>query len=610
MGDMLRVDLHASRSTSPTQGGDLSQRDDMDITDLQHGTLIRGRGVDTTSSREKSRQRRLRRVTIVLAVPLIWFWYRQLTGDPISLGFPAIMSENPELTLLVLLLGFMGAMMVVPMLVAGKSPHTLLRPSDSKIRLADVVGAAATRREAVDSLNLFMNHRTFADELGGSPRRGVLFEGAPGTGKTYLAKALAAEAGVPFLFVSASEFQSMFYGQTNKKIRSFFKAMRKFARAEGGAIGFIEEFDAIGGARAGMGANSGREGSAGIVNELLVQMQSFDLPTGWQKIKSKWADRINSLLPEHRAIPRSKPTSANILLIAATNRAADLDPALLRPGRFDRVIHFDLPPHSDRLEIAEYYLQRKSHTRDVTAQYVADLSAGYTPVRIERLLDEALIISLRNGRRAMTVEDVVEAQLITEVGMSHEVGYHPDERNRVAIHEAGHALTAALFGREIRVASILRRGAALGLVAHGDADEKHLRTPTEARDLIVIALAGRAAETQEFTEASSGIASDLAAATTIACQMVGQLGQGDSLISVEAAMMPGAGNLVAKVLADEVSRAKVNSILDSAADRAACMTLEYRPAMMAIARALLEHDELSGAEIHGIVTLHAHQSAA
>ncbi len=581
----------------------------MDITDMQHGTLLRGRSVDTTANRERSRQKRLRRLVVLLGIPLLWFWYRELSGDPVSPGLPTLVSESPELALLVVLLVMMGGLALIPYIGAGKSPHTLLRPSDSKVRLADVVGAAATRREAVDSLNLFMNHQTFTDELGGSPRRGVLFEGAPGTGKTYLAKALAAEAGVPFLFVSASEFQSMFYGQTNRKIRTFFKAMRKAARAEGGAIGFIEEFDAIGGSRSGMGGGSSREGSAGIVNELLVQMQSFDLPTGRQKLQSKWIDRINSLLPETMALARSTPTTANILLIAATNRAADLDPALLRPGRFDRIIHFDLPPHSDRVEIARYYLDRKSHSEDVTDGFVADLSAGYTPVRIERLLDEALIIALRHGRRAMTSDDVVEAQLVTEVGMSHEVGYHPDERNRVAIHEAGHAVTAALFGREIRVASILRRGSALGLVAHGDADEKHLRTPKEASDLIVIALAGRAAEIQEFGEASSGIASDLQVATTIASQLVGQLGAGDSLISLEAAAMPGAGNLVSKVLADDASRRKVDSILDSAADRAACMILEHRDAMMAIASGLLEHDELSGADVHGIVTKVARSAA-
>ena len=139
---------------------------------------------------------------------------------------------------------------------------------------------AATTREAIDTLNLFLAHRTFTPEIGGKPRRGVLFEGPPGTGKTHLAKAMAGEAGVPFLFVSASAFQSMYYGQTNRKIRTYFKALRKAARNEGGAIGFIEEFDAIGASRSSMGSSTMREGVTGIVNELLVQMQSFDMPTG------------------------------------------------------------------------------------------------------------------------------------------------------------------------------------------------------------------------------------------------------------------------------------------------------------------------------------------
>jgi len=582
----------------------------MDLTDIQHGALLRGRSIDTTANREKQRQKRLLRILIALGLPLTWFWTRELMGNPVRPGFPRFISDNPELSILVLLLGMMGGLAFLPYMGAGRSPHTVLRAADSKIRLADVVGAEATRREAVDTLNLFLNHETFADEMGGTPRRGVLFEGAPGTGKTYLAKALAAEAGVPFLFVSASEFQSMFYGQTNRKIRTFFKAMRKSARAEGGAIGFIEEFDAIGGARAGMGGNSGREGSAGIVNELLVQMQSFDLPTGWQKFKAKWTDRLNSLLPDSLAISHPALTTANVLLIAATNRAADLDPALLRPGRFDRVIHFDLPPRSDRLQIAEYYLARKKHDQGVTREFIADVTAGYTPVRIERLLDEGLVIAVRKGRKSMDVDDVVEAQLTTEVGLAHEVGYQPEERSRVAIHEAGHALTAAVCCREIRIASILRRGAALGLVAHTDAEERYLRTPSDASDLITIALAGRASEMQELGEASSGIASDLAAATTIACQLVGQLGAGDSLISLEAAMLPGAGNIVAKVLSDDASRRKVDEILDVAADRAACMVLEYRDALMAIARALLERDELSGAEVHAIVTANARSAAA
>jgi ATP-dependent Zn protease len=574
----------------------------VDIGQLQQGELVTGRQVDAGEQRERVRQRRLRRLAIALGLPLVYFWYRQLQGNPIEFGLPAVLKQDPAMAISIGLLLVLMCLILIPFLGAGHSPHVLLRPSDSTVRLNDVVGADATRREAIDTLNLFLAHETFAAEMGGQPRRGVLFEGPPGTGKTYLAKALAAEAGVPFLFVSASAFQSMYYGQTNRKIRTFFKALRKAARAEGGAIGFIEEFDAIGGARSGMNSGSMREGIVGVVNELLVQMQSFDMPTGRDKLKSKLVDAVNALLPAQRALPRPTPTPANILVVAATNRAADLDPALLRPGRFDRVIHFDLPPRADRVEIADYYLGKKAHDASVNAFAIADLTAGYSPVRIERLLDEALIVALRHGRTAMSHGDIVEAQLTIDVGLSHPVGYHPDERRRVAVHEAGHALVASLVGRDIRIASVLRRGAALGLVAHGDPEERHLRTPTEGYELIAIALAGRAAEIQEFGEASSGIASDLAYATTLASQLVGQLGAVDTLISLEAAAMPGTGNLVAKVLADETSRHKVENILESAADRVACMVLEHRAALIDIADALCANDELNGDEVGRIVT--------
>ena len=575
--------------------------DRLDMATLHAGGVVRGSEVDATRRREQMRQRRLARLTVLLAIPLAYVWYRELRGDPVRPGLPDLIGDDPTLFISVSLMLVLCALIFIPFLGAGRSPHVLLRPSDSKVRLADVVGAEATRREAIDTLNLFLAHETFEREMGGSPRRGVLFEGPPGTGKTYLAKALAAEAGVPFLFVSASAFQSMYYGQTNRKIRTFFKALRRAARNEGGAIGFIEEFDAIGGARSGMNSGSMREGIVGVVNELLVQMQSFDVPTWRDRVRTKFVDAANALLPGHRALRRPSPTSANILVVAATNRAADLDPALLRPGRFDRVIHFDLPPRADRVEIARYYLDRKAHDLGVTADHVADLSAGYSPVKIERLLDEALIVALRHGRTAMSMSDVLEAQLTSEIGLSHPVGYQPEERRRVAIHEAGHALVATLIGRDVRMASILRRSGALGLVAHDDAEERYLKTPTEGIELIAVALAGRAAEIQEFGEASSGIASDLAAATTYACQLVGQLGAAGSLLSLEAMASPVGGNLVAKVLADPPTREKAEALLASAADRAACMVLEYRSALLAIADSLCANDEITGVEIGAIV---------
>jgi cell division protease FtsH len=573
----------------------------MEITEMQHGALLRGRQVNASANRERKRQRRLRRLVITFGVPVVWYWYRQLSGDPVRAGVPAFLRSNPQMVMLGLMLLLISSMMLVPLMAAARSPHTVLRPSDSPIRLADVVGAEATRREAIDTLNLFLNHETFAEEMGGTPRRGVLFEGGPGTGKTYLAKAIAAEAQVPFLFISASEFQSHFYGMSNKKIRSFFKALRQAARAEGGAIAFIEEFDAIGASRSGMGKGGVPEGAAGVVNELLVQMQSFDLPTGLDKIKGKWIDRVNLLLPPARAIARPKPKPANVLVFAATNRAEALDPALMRPGRFDRTIHFDLPPRTDRIAIAAYYLAKKSHDPSVTAIGIADRTAGYSPVRIERLLDESLVIALRGGRKAMTIADLVEAQMILDIGLSQDVGYHPDERRRIAIHEAGHAVAAVLVGREVRVASILRRSSSLGVVAHDDGEERHLRTPSELHDLIVVALAGRAAEMQEYGEASTGIASDLAAATNIAAQLIGLVGAGESLLSLEAADMHLAGNITAKVFADERSRAQADEMLHRAADRSACMLLEHRVALLAVADALCEHDELTGDLVHELV---------
>ena len=574
---------------------------DPSLAAVQQGQLLTHDRLDTTRRREQVRQRRLWLIFTVIAVLLGWFWWRDLSGNPVRFGLPEVFTQDPMLAVSVGMMLLLACLILIPVLGAGRSPHVRLRPRDSGVRLADVVGAEATRREAIDTLNLFLAHQTFATEMGGEARRGVLFEGPPGTGKTYLAKALAAEAGVPFLFVSASAFQSMYFGQTNRKIRSFFKALRKAARAEGGAIGFIEEFDAIGGARSGMNSGSMREGIVGVVNELLVQMQSFDMPTGGQRVTSWFVDRCNALLPRHLALPRPEPTSANILVIAATNRAADLDPALLRPGRFDRVIHFDLPPRADRMAIAAHYLARKAHQPEVTPEAVADLTAGYTPVRIERLLDEGLIVALRRSRVSMTLSDLIEAQLTVEIGLSHPVGYHRDERRRVAVHEAGHALLAALTGRDIKVASILRRSGALGLVAHSDSEERYLHTPSELSDLIVIALAGRAAEIQEFGEASSGIASDLAAATALAAQLVGQLGAHDTLISLDAAVMPGAGNLVAKVLGDEASRVKLEAILSGAADRAACAALEHRDELLAIADELCLHDELDGATVMRLV---------
>ena len=182
----------------------------MDISRLGTGAMLTGDDIDANRNRERARQRRLRRKLYVLASIFAYFLFRVITDDPIRPGVPGWLAGNPEIIIAVGLIGVLGVAILVPLLSHGRSPHTVLRAEDSDVRLDDVVGAEQTKREAIDSMNLFLASETFEQVMGGKARRGVLFEGPPGTGKTYLAKAMAAEAGVPFHFVSASEFQSMY----------------------------------------------------------------------------------------------------------------------------------------------------------------------------------------------------------------------------------------------------------------------------------------------------------------------------------------------------------------------------------------------------------------
>jgi cell division protease FtsH len=369
---------------------------------------------DVSRAQGRRRDKRLRHVLIGGCVVLAWLVFRLATGHGMfpSIPLPSGMDRwLPAVAIIVLL----AAVMLGPMLGAGRSPHLLIRPGETEVGLEDVVGIDGIKAEVVRSVNLFLAHRTFRDSMGGSARRGVLFEGPPGTGKTFVAKAMAKEAQVPFLFVSASAFQSMYFGQTNRKIRSFFKRLRKYARTEGGAIGFIEEIDAIGGARHGQG-NGSSEGITGVVNELLVQLQSFETPSRGQKMRNAWVDILNRYLPEGAQLHKSAVLPANVLIIGATNRKDDLDPALLRPGRFDRSIYFGLPGRAARADVVAYYLGKKAHDDALDSQEAVDriagMTSGYSPAALERLLDEALVIALTHGRTAMAIADVAEAKML------------------------------------------------------------------------------------------------------------------------------------------------------------------------------------------------------
>jgi ATP-dependent Zn protease len=433
----------------------------------------------------------------------------------------------------------------------------------------------------------------------------VLFEGPPGTGKTYIAKAMAAEAGVPFLFVSSSAFQSMYYGQTNRKIRSYFRALQRYGRREGGAIGFIEEIDAIGAARGGLGAGPGREGIAGVVNELLIQLQSFDVPPFSRRVRNAFIDSINRWLPPSRTLRKPLLAQANFLVIGATNRAADLDPALLRPGRFDRTIRVDVPNRVGRRQIIDYYLARKAHNAELDEpgkrDNLAGSTFGYSPVMLEHLFDEALVWALRGGREQMGWEDVQKARMTEELGLAQPVMYTEAERRTIATHEAGHATVAhfAAPGRNLDVLSIIKRREALGLLSHSGAEERFTQTRSECEALLQIAMGGMAAEEIFFGEPGTGPSGDLAGATRLAAQMVGAYGMASSLISLEASRAP--GDLVSKALSDEPSRQAMEAFLVSARQRAQEILTAQRHVVEALRDALLERDELIGDEIAAVI---------
>ena len=562
---------------------------------------------DVALIREATRRRRVRRLTVVLGFLGTWLWLRVLTGRPLGLHKPHFGPETMTWLPMVGLMVMLGFVLLLPLVAAGRSPHVLYRSSEISIGMDDVRGAGIVKEEVTRTLDLFLAYKTFKDTMGGTPRRAILFEGPPGTGKTYMAKAMAREAGVPFLFVSSSAFQSMYYGQTNRKIRSFFKALRSTARKEGGAIGFIEEIDAIGGARAGMNSSTGREGISGVVNELLIQFQSFDEPTRWGRIYGWFVDRLNRYLPPERQYRKPGTVAANVLVVGATNRASDLDPALLRPGRFDRSVYFGLPGRSDRRDIIDYYLGKKAHVAELDDDHrrdtLAAMTAGYSPVMLEHLFDEALVWAMRRGAPALDWHDLQQAKMTEEIGLKQPVEYTPEERLRIATHEAGHATVAHVRGtdRKLEVLSIVKRRDALGLLAHSDREERFMKTRTELVALIEIAMAGMVAEELAFGEAGTGPSGDLQAATTAAAQMVGALGMGGSLISLDAASYTGTGNLVAKVLGDEAARDAVDEILNSAKVEAENILRTHHQVLDALRDALLEREELVGDEILEVI---------
>lgn len=629
------------RSAARSGTAEVAAQDEAQALGAHRAGRVSG-GHDVAADRERMRRRRVFRFGFVVLLAEGYVIWAALTGREL-LPIPTI---DPMLAVPILFFVALLAILVGTQVGSARSPHLTYRPEQMDVSLDDVIGIDPVKEDVRRSIDLFQTHRRFADQMGGTPRRGLLFEGPPGTGKTMTAKAMAAEAGVPFLFVSATSFQSMYYGATAKKIRAYFKALRKAAWAEGGAIGFIEEIDAIALRRGGLaaapvapgpvgamanglsglawgGASASctwsatmpaapapvvvnpviSEGTGGVVNELLVQMQSFDEPTGFDRLYNRLLARVNLLLPAHRQLRLRRPGRAPILLIAATNRADSLDPALLRPGRFDRHLTFSAPDARGRRALVDHFLAHRAHDADLDAPGTRDRLAaatnGWTPVMVEHLLDEALVNALRRGASEMSYADVEQARITEMVGIGQPVTYTRAEQELIATHEAGHATVAWLVApnRTLEVLTIIRRGSALGLLAHGDCEEVYTHTRYDLGALVQIAMGGWVAEELFFGQTTTGPASDLAAATRTAAQMVGAAGMTGSLISFAAT----GHDLVAAVLSDRAARDQLEQVLDDARSTVRRLLSRNKHLVEALRDALLERHELLGEQITDVL---------
>ncbi len=384
------------------------------------------------------------------------------------------------------------------MLPIGKSKAKIYVEKDLPTRFEDVAGVDEAKEELQEVVNFLKDPKRYS-KLGGRMPKGVLLVGAPGTGKTMLARAVAGEARVPFFSINGSEFVELFVGLGAARVRDLFQQ----ARTQSPCILFIDELDALGKAR-GLNAITGssNDEKEQTLNQLLAEMDGFD-------------------------------TSSGIVIVAATNRPEVLDPALLRAGRFDRQILVDKPDRLGRIKILDVHMKKVKFAPGVTSEQMAMLTAGFSGADLANLVNEAALIATRRGAEAVEQRDFTEAleRIIAGVERRSRV-LNPAEKRRVAYHEMGHAAVALSLGENeaVHKVSIIPRGiGALGYTMRRPTEDRYLMSKRELDAKLAIALGGRAAETLFFDDISTGAADDLDKATEIARAMVTQYGMSGEL---------------------------------------------------------------------------------
>jgi cell division protease FtsH len=457
----------------------------------------------------------------------------------------------------------------------GKSRARMFTGDKPTVTFADVAGADEAKFELQEVVEFLKEPQKFV-ALGARIPKGVLTVGPPGCGKTLLARAVAGEAGVPFFSISGSEFVEMFVGVGASRVRDLFDQAKKHSPC----IVFIDEIDAVGRHR-GAGLGGSHDEREQTLNQILVEMDGFD-------------------------------TDTNVIIMAATNRPDILDPALLRPGRFDRRVVIDRPDLAGRKAILGIHVRGKPLAPDVDLEVVARQTPGFSGADIENLVNEAAILAARRNKKAIGAQEMQEAIEKVIAGPERKSRVISDsEKEIIAFHEAGHALVMNKLPNcdPVHKVSIVSRGMALGYTMGLPDEDRYLRNRAKFEDDLAGLLGGRAAEELVFEDVTTGASNDLERATKMARAMVTQYGMSDKLGPLtfgEKEELVFLGREIgeqrnySEAVAQEID-AEVKRIITRAYDRAKEVLVEHRDKLEAVARRLIEHETIDAPEFNALV---------